>query len=73
MVVISHVDWKSRFREGGNQSFEFPEKTFILLDFVQNRGGAAKFLGTFSRRAFLVDKGVYFFENANNLNFKLFF
>ena len=35
-------------------------------------GGFPIFFGTFSRGAFLVDKGVFFFQNANNLNFKLF-
>ena len=51
----------------------FLRKKCFLLDFVQMRGGALpKFFGTFSRIAFLVNKGVYFFQNANNLNFKLF-
>ena len=30
------------------------------------------FFGTFSRTVILVNKGAYFFQNANNLNFKLF-
>ena len=56
------------------------KKTAVLLDFVQMRGGRAalppralpKFFVTFTSCAFLVNKGVHFFENANNLNLKLF-
>ena len=39
-------------------------KTAVLLDFVLMRGGAAP--------AFLVNKGVYFLQNANNFNSKLY-
>ena len=49
---ISHVDGKSRFREGGNQSFDIistlrtvSRKKCIILDFVQMRGGAAQIFG----------------------------
>ena len=51
------------------------KKTAVLLDFVQMRGGRAlpKFVVTFSRGAFLVNKGVYFFRKTKILNFKLFF
>ena len=53
------------------------KKTAVLLDFVQMswaEGRALpKFFVTFSRGAFLVNKGAYFFQNANNLIFKLFF
>ena len=53
LVVISYVDGKSRFREGGNQSFEFLEKTFILLDFVQMRGGGCpNFVSPFQKCTF---------------------
>ena len=31
LVVISHVDGKSRFMEVGNQSFESPEKNAFFL------------------------------------------
>ena len=55
------------------------KKTAVLLDFVQMRGGEGgppralpKFFVTFTSCAFWVNKGVHFFENANNLNFKLF-
>ena len=51
----------------------FPEKTAVLLDFVRGGGGAAQFFGTFSRGAFLVNKGALYFKIANNLNLKLFF
>ena len=49
-------------------------KKCFLLDFVQMRGGMAlaNSFGTFSRGAFLVNKGGCFFQNVNNLNFKLF-
>ena len=51
-----------------------PEKKRSLLDFVQMRGKGGPvqiFFRTFSRGAFLDNKGVHFFQNANNLNFKL--
>ena len=35
-------------------------------------GGLAHFFGTFSRGASLVNKRVYFFQSANDLNFLLF-
>ena len=38
----------------------------------EREGGPCPNFGTFSRSAFLVIKGVYFFQNANNLNFGLF-
>ena len=45
------------------------EKPPVLLDYVQMRGGGlAQIFVTFSRGAFLVNKGAYFFQNANNLN-----
>ena len=53
----------------------FSEKKCFLLEFVQMRAGGKnllKFFGTFSRGAILVNEGVYFFKNANNLNLKLF-
>ena len=46
------------------------EKAAVLSDFVQMR---VNFFVTFSRGAFLVNEGVHFFQNVNNLNFKLFF
>ena len=47
----------------------------LLFFFVQMRGGRAlpKFFVTFSEMYFWSIKGVYFLQNANNLNFKLFF
>ena len=46
------------------------KNTAVLLDYVNMRGGRAlpKFFVTFWRGAFLVNKGAYFFQNANNLN-----
>ena len=40
------------------------KKTAVLLDFVQMRGGKgpAQFFVTFSRGAFFVSKGAYFFQ-----------
>ena len=53
----------------------FPDKKMHIFGFCSHEGGGAlpKCFGTFSRGAFLVTKGVYFFQNANNFNFKLFF
>ena len=54
-------------------------KKCFLSGIAQMRGGGGlpmpEFFGTFSRRAFLVNrkKRVYFFKNANVLNFYLFF
>ena len=51
------------------------KKTAVLLDFVQMRGageGPAQFLSQFEEVHFWSIKGVYFLQNANNLNFKLF-
>ena len=45
-------------------------KIAVLLDFVQMRGAGRaqpKFFVTFWRGVFLVNKGVHFFQNANNL------
>ena len=48
-------------------------KTAVLLDFVQMRGGnPAQIFWHLFISAFLVNKGGYFLQNANNLNFKLF-
>ena len=46
----------------------------VLLDFVQMRGGWAlpNFFVHFSQMHFWSIKGVYFLQNTNNLNFKLF-
>ena len=50
------------------------KKTSVLLDFVQMWGGALpKFCVTFSEVHFWSIIGVYFLQNAYNLNFKLFF
>ena len=47
------------------------KKIAVLLDFVQMRGGGLpNFFVTFSRRAFLVKKGIYSFQNTNYLNFE---
>ena len=52
-------------------------KTAVLLDFVQMRGreSPAQIFGTFSEVHFwsIKLKGVYFLQNANNLNLQLFF
>ena len=52
-------------------------KTAVLLDFVQMReGGRAlpKFVAPFHKSIFVyIVKSVYFLQNANDLNFKLFF
>ena len=50
------------------------EKAAVLLDSVQMRRGEEgrappKFVGTFSLVHFWSIKGVYFINNANNLNF----
>ena len=38
----------------------------------EKKNALPKFLAIFLRGAFLVNKGVFFFQKANNLNFKLF-
>ena len=45
-------------------------KNAFFWIFFPNEGGGH--LGTSSRGAFLVNKGVYFFQNANNLNCRLY-
>ena len=69
-------------KESGSLAIAFRDvlmkkNTAVLLDFVQIRGGGgegpAQFFVTFSRGAFLFNKGAYFFQNANYLNCKLFF
>ena len=48
------------------------KNTFFWIFSLWGGEGPAHFFGTFSRGAFLVNKGLYFFQNAINLNFKLF-
>ena len=54
----------------------FRKNAAVLLDFVQMRGGEgpAQIFGHFFISAFWSIKGVYlyFFQNDNNFNFKLF-
>ena len=52
-----------------------PEKIPLFFWILSKKGreGPAQIFVTSSRGAFLVNKGAYFFQNANNLNFKLFF
>ena len=51
---------------------DIPKNAAVLLDFVQMRRGKralSKFFVTFSIVHFWSIKGVYFLQNANNLNF----
>ena len=66
-------------RKTNQESFilreDVPKKAAVLLDFVQIKGGGRAcptFFNTFSYVHFWSIKGVYFLQNANNLNLKLF-
>ena len=51
----------------------FTKKIAVLLDFVQMRGGGTQIFSHIFISAFLVNKGVFFLKNANNLSFKWLF
>ena len=59
--------WKKPAKPQGRS----PQKKNVFFFVCPNERGRAlpKVFGTFSKGAFLVNKGVYFFQKANNLNF----
>ena len=69
------TNWCQRRGRGPELGTVSREQTAVLLDFVQMKGwGKAlpKFFVTFSYVHFWSIIGVYFLQNANNLDFKLF-
>ena len=75
----SKLSARQRLRTGSCQLLlavklsHVPNKVHALsYGFPQTGGGPAHFLASFQEVHFWSIKGVYFFQNANNLNFRLF-